>query len=211
MNIKPQIAMIDDEFDIIDTYKELLSSKYDITEFYSAETYLDYLDKLTTNPFEVVITDYSLGAGANGLDMLEKAKSASKHAAFILMSGFLDKESTLRAHNMGAHRILPKPIRIDMLEGEIQTLIYEFQIEKIRKETKELTLKLKELCSIFDVFLEQPFSKTEVDEFFMRVISPDQEDKNISFRNYVLNIEEKLYRNIKMDEVLTRQMNKKVS
>lgn len=206
MNLKPNIAMIDDEYDLIDTYKELLGAKYNVTEFYDADSYLKYLEKFDANPFEVVISDYSLGAGANGLDMLEKANSLNKHAAFILMSGYLDKESTLRAHNMGAHRILPKPIRIETLEAEIQNLIYEFQIEKIRKETRELTLKLKELCSIFDVFLEQHFSKTQIDEFFMRVINPDQNDKNVSFRNYVLNIEEKLYRNMKMDEILMKQI-----
>ena len=207
MNLKPNIAMIDDEYDLLDTYKELLGSKYNVTEFYTADSYLNFIDKNKTNPFEVVITDYNLGAGQNGLDMLEQASRSSKNSAFILMSGYLDKESTLRAHNMGAHRILPKPIRIEALEHEIQNLIYEFQVEKIRKETKELTLKLKELCSIFDVFLEQHFSKTQIDEFFMRILNPDSLDKSISFRSYVLNIEEKLYRNMKMDEILMRQIN----
>ncbi len=209
MSIKPNIAMIDDEYDLIDTYKDLLSAKYNVTEFYDADSYLGYIQKYEQNPFEVVITDYSLGSGSNGLDMIEKANNLNKNAAFILMSGYLDKETTLRAHNMGAHRILPKPIRIEELEHQIQNLIYEYQIEKIRKETKELTLKLKELCSIFDVFLEQHFSKTQIDEFFMRVISPDEQNKNISFREYVVNIEEKLYRNMKMDEILMRQVKPK--
>jgi response regulator RpfG family c-di-GMP phosphodiesterase len=207
--LKPNIAMIDDNYDLIDTYKDLLESKYNVTEFYTAESYLQYLDQKEINPFEVVVTDYNLGAGQNGLDMIEKASRTSKSSAFILMSGYLDKESTLRAHNMGAHRILQKPIRIEALESEIQNLIYEFQVEKIRKETKSLTLQLKELCSIFDVFLEQHFSKTQIDDFFMRVLSPESTDKNISFRNYVLNIEEQLYRNMKMDEILMRQINNK--
>lgn len=209
IGIKPQIAMIDDEYDLLDTYKELLSSKYSVTEFHDAKSYLSFLSQKETNPFEVVITDYSLGAGDNGLEMLEKASRLSKSTSFILMSGYLDKDSTLRAHNMGAHRILPKPIRVEALEHEIQSLIYEFQIEKIRKENKELTLKLKELCSIFDVFLEQHFSRTQVDEFFMRVLNPDSTNKDISFRDYVVNIEDKLYRNIKMDEILMRQIQKR--
>lgn len=40
----------------------------------------------------------------------------------------------------------------------------------------------------------------------MRVLNPDQTDKNVSFRNYVLNIEEKLYRNMKMEDILMRQI-----
>jgi DNA-binding response OmpR family regulator len=209
MNLKPNIAIIDDEVDLVETYKDLLSNKYNVTEFYDAESYLNYIAKYDVNPFEAIVSDYSLGASSTGLDMIEKANASNKPTAFILMSGFLDKETTLRAHNMGAHRILPKPIRIESLDHEVQNLIYEYQIEKIRKETKELTLKLKELCSIFDVFLEQHFSKSQIDEFFMRVISAEDNSKDISFRQYVINIEEKLYRNIKMDEILNRQLKAK--
>jgi len=208
VNIKPHIAMIDDEFDIIDTYKDLLSDKYNITEFYSAAEYLAHLEKNEKNPFELIVTDYRLGA-VTGLDMVEKAQSLNKHTAFILMSGHLDKETTLRAHNIGAHRILEKPIRVESLDHEIKNLIYEFQIERIRAETRKLTLQMKELCSIFDVFLEQHFSKIQIDEFFMRVLNPDKFDKNISFREYVLNIEEKLYRNMQMEDILTRQVQTK--
>jgi DNA-binding response OmpR family regulator len=209
MNLKPNIAIIDDEVDLVETYKDLLSNKYNVTEFYDADSYLNYIAKYDVNPFEAIVSDYSLGTSTTGLDMIEKAIASNKHTAFILMSGFLDKETTLRAHNMGAHRILPKPIRIEALDHEVQNLIYEYQIEKIRKETKDLTLKLKELCSIFDVFLEQHFSKSQIDEFFMRVISAEDNSKDISFRQYVINIEEKLYRNIKMDEILNRQLKAK--
>ena len=55
MNLKPNIAMIDDEYDLIDTYKELLGTKYNVTEFYDAESYLKYLEKFETNPFEISI------------------------------------------------------------------------------------------------------------------------------------------------------------
>lgn len=204
--IKPVIAMIDDEQDLVDSYKDLLSNKYDVKEFYTAEDYLNFVSQRETNPFELIITDYRLGK-QTGLDMVEKAHSMHRGTAFILMSGYLDKDTTLRAHNIGAHRILEKPVKIEVLDKEINELIYEYQIQKLRKETKQLTLQLKELCSIFDVFLEQHFSKTEVDDFFMKVLSNDM-SKEISFRQYVSNIEEKLHRNIKMEEILMRQIQK---
>ncbi len=204
--IKPVIAMIDDEQDLVDSYKDLLSTKYDVKEFYNADDYLNFVSQKETNPFELIITDYRLGK-QTGLDMVEKAHSMHKGTAFILMSGYLDKDTTLRAHNIGAHRILEKPVKIEVLDKEINELIYEYQIQKLRKETKQLTLQLKELCSIFDVFLEQHFSKTQVDDFFMKILSNDM-SKEISFRQYVSNIEEKLHRNIKMEEILMRQIQK---
>jgi len=204
--IKPVIAMIDDEQDLVDSYKDLLSNKYEVKEFYNADDYLNFVSQKETNPFELIITDYRLGK-QTGLDMVEKAHSMHKGTAFILMSGYLDKDTTLRAHNIGAHRILEKPVKIEVLDKEINELIYEYQIQKLRKETKQLTLQLKELCSIFDVFLEQHFSKTQVDDFFMKILSNDM-SKEISFRQYVSNIEEKLHRNIKMEEILMRQIQK---
>lgn len=204
--IKPVIAMIDDEYDLVESYKDLLSKKYDVKEFYNADDYLSYISQNETNPFELIITDYRLGK-QTGLDMVEKSFGMNKGSAFILMSGYLDKETTLRAHNIGAHRILEKPVKLDVLDKEISELIYEYQIHRIRKETKQLTLQLKELCSVFDIFLEQHFSKTQVDDFFMKVLSSDT-SRDISFRQYVSNIEEKLHRNIKMEEILTRQIQK---
>ena len=204
--IKPVIAMIDDEQDLVDSYKDLLSTKYDVKEFYNADDYLNFVSQKETNPFELIITDYRLGK-QTGLDMVEKAHSMHKGTAFILMSGYLDKDTTLRAHNIGAHRILEKPVKIEVLDKEITELIYEYQIQKLRKDTKQLTLQMKELCSIFDVFLEQHFSKTQVDDFFMKILSNDM-SKDISFRQYVSNIEEKLHRNIKMEEILMRQLQK---
>ena len=204
--IKPVIAMIDDEQDLVDSYKDLLSNKYDVKEFYNADDYLNFVSQKEANPFELIITDYRLGK-QTGLDMVEKAHSIHRGTAFILMSGYLDKDTTLRAHNIGAHRILEKPVKIEVLDKEITELIYEYQIQKLRKDTKQLTLQMKELCSIFDVFLEQHFSKTQVDDFFMKILSNDM-SKDISFRQYVSNIEEKLHRNIKMEEILMRQLQK---
>jgi DNA-binding NtrC family response regulator len=209
MDLKPQIAMIDDEIDIIDSYKDLLGEKYTITAFCSAEDYLRYLENFKTNPFEVIITDYRLGT-LTGLDMVEKAKAADKHTAFIVMSGFLNKENTLRAHNMGAHRILDKPTKVEMLDHEIKNLIYEFQIEKIRTETKEITLKMKELCGLFDVILHENYSEKQINEFFAKNLqTKDKKISNLNFKNYISDIEEKIYRNIKTEEILMRQVKRK--
>jgi response regulator RpfG family c-di-GMP phosphodiesterase len=203
---KPLIAMIDDEHDLVDSYRDLLSDKYDIKEFYSASEYIDFVSKNDSNPFDLIITDYRLGS-ETGLDMVEKADNLKRSAPFIVMSGYLDKETTIRSHNLGAHRILEKPVKLEVLDKEINELIYEGQIQKIRKETKDLTLQMKELCNVFDIFLEQHFSQSQIDDFFMNILSTDMSSK-VSFRQYVANIEERLNKNIKMEEVLMKQIQK---
>jgi FixJ family two-component response regulator len=208
MDIRPQIAMVDDEFDIIDTYKDLLGSKYIITDFNSAESYLKYIDSFKNNPFEVVLTDFRLG-GINGLEMIERTHSQNKHVPFILMSGYLDKDTTLRAHNMGAHRILAKPTAVSIIDAEIQNLIYEFEVNKLRDETKKLTHALKDICRCFDLLMSQHFTKSEINKFFIENLDPDLTTNTDDFQTYLNDLEKKLYRSIKLEEILMRQLRKK--
>lgn len=120
--VKPNIALVDDESELVEAFKELLEDKYDIVGFSSADEYLLHIRKLQRNPFKVVITDYNLG-GVNGLDMIEKAKAIDKNTAFILISGFLDTKTTQHAFDIGAFSILEKPIKVEALEQNIHDIL----------------------------------------------------------------------------------------
>lgn len=198
--------MVDDEYDVLESYKDLLSSKYNITEFTSPHAYLAFLRDEPTNPFDLLITDYKMSS-MHGIEMVQKAHEMGRDCPFILMSGYLDKEATLFAHNLGAYSILEKPVEFEVLDGEIRELVFMSQLQKLRNENKALTLKLKELCHWFDVFLEKYFTETQIDEFFLQVNGDCIETKGLSFRDYVRCIEDRVQRNLKMEEILIKQLN----
>lgn len=204
---KPQVAIVDDEHDIIDSYKDFLESKYDVTSFINADKYLSFIAKHEKNPFELVITDFSMG-DIDGLEMIQRSKQMNKSCPFILISGFLNTNNSILAHDYGAYKILTKPIDPNNLELQVQNLIYQNQINKIRDENKGLTLKLKELCSIFDVFLGQFASEKQIEEFFNKMYRTDDNTKTMHFREYLKNIDDHVYRNTKMEDILARQIKK---
>lgn len=202
---KPKLAMVDDEYDVLEAYKDLLSYKYNITEFTSPHAYLSFLREEPSNPFDLLITDYKM-TSMHGIEMIQKAHEMGKDCPFILMSGFLDKEATLFAHNLGAHSILEKPVEVEVLDTEIRELVFTSQLQKLRNENKALTMKLKELCSLFDIFLEKYFTQIQIDEFFKQVNGDFIETKGLNFRDYVRCIEDRVQRNLKMEEVLLQQL-----
>lgn len=204
---KPRVALVDDEVDVLETFKSILEPKYIVETFLSASDYLNYIQSDNKNAFDLLIVDYNLGA-TKGLKLIQQTIELKKHCPFILLSGYLDKETTLQAHNLGAFKILEKPTPIPMLENHIKDFFFELEINRIREENKALTLKLRELCSIFDVFLEQYASKMEIDEFFMRVSLSSNTEKSVSFRDYVRSLESHLQRNMKKEDILSKHIEK---
>lgn len=202
---KDAIAMVDDEADLIETYSELLSEKYDVMTFNSPEEYYQYLDKFQETPFKVLISDYRLGP-KTGIDMIKELKLAKRDSPFILMSGYLDKATVMAAHDLGAHRILEKPVPIESLEFAVQELLIEGKIDKVRKEMRQITLQLKEVSSYFDLIITQYAPAEEVNKFFMSMADGNPHFKFSSFKDFVDGIEQKLYVLMKSEDILQKQL-----
>lgn len=83
----------------------------DIHEFESAEAFLaDY----SARPVGCVVLDVKLPA-MSGLDVLERISALPPHNAIIMVSGFGDIPSAVRAVKMGAMDFVQKPFRKEQL------------------------------------------------------------------------------------------------
>lgn len=202
---KDMIAMVDDEKELIETYSEMLSEKYDVITFDSPKLFFEYLDKFQDNPFKVLISDYNMGS-VSGLQMVKKLKDIGKACPFIMMSGYLDKNTVMQAHESGAHRILEKPVPIENLELAVKELIVEGKIEKVRKDMRELTIQLKEVSSYFDIIISQYAPEEEINKFFISLESNDPSYKFSTFREFIDRIEQRLYVLLKSEEILHKQL-----
>ena len=179
-------------------------------EFASPETFLSYIEDTKNDAFDLLITDFRMGK-VSGIDMVMAAKKKNKDIPFILLSGFLDKEATLAAHNLGAHKILEKPIKIESLESEVKKLIIYGQIKELQQNNKVLFGKLKELCGLFDMFVGEHASAEEISDFFMQVHSAEDPKEKMDFNQYIRSIEDQAYRSIKTEDVLLRELKKEAS
>jgi nucleotide-binding universal stress UspA family protein/CheY-like chemotaxis protein len=95
-----KILVVDDEPDILETVKELLS----MCEVTCASTYNEARNLLESDPFDLAILDIM---GVKGFDLLKLTKQ-KKVPAVMLTSHALSPETTAQAYREGAASYIPK-------------------------------------------------------------------------------------------------------
>src|SRR5215470_19623706 len=70
--------------------------------------------KIDAENFDVILTDLKM-AGVDGMEIVRKARSRLPEAKVIVITGFGDVNSAVRAMKEGADHFLLKPIDLDQL------------------------------------------------------------------------------------------------
>ncbi|MFZ3231019.1 MAG: response regulator [Pseudobdellovibrio sp.] len=207
--MKPRIAMIDDEGDIIESYSDLLCTKYDITAFNSAASFIAYFKTGTNEPFDMIVTDYNLGE-QNGLDMIVELKKMSVLTPFLLMSGYLNKESSIKANNLGVTKILEKPVTFQALDQEIASSLLESQLALIQKKTRDLTFEVNAICSACSKYFNEVADRSATNQFF-DILSNllNKQTGAVIQHKYFEDIQAEMYRHVKTEELIIRQIQRK--
>ncbi len=107
-----RLLVVDDDLDTCANLSDILS---DIG--YEVQTAPDAtmaLHKLDEHAFDVVLLDLKL-PGMDGLQLYRELKRRSTSTVAILITGFADTETRLRAEQLGVWRILPKPVDVPAL------------------------------------------------------------------------------------------------
>lgn len=100
------VLYIDDEEGLLYTGKVLLEKmgEFNIT---TAETVGDALDKLSSNTFDIIISDYVM-PGMTGIQLLKKIRLEGNTTPFIVFTGRGREEVVIEALNAGADGYLQK-------------------------------------------------------------------------------------------------------
>jgi len=213
---KTTLVIVDDEKDILESYSEIFEDQYSVKTFLNVTDFLTYLGqhKPEDVPVDILITDYQIEKNRSGLDMVEAAYKMQFEIPFILMSGYLDKDTSIRANNLGAHRILEKPFEPHVLVTEVESLLLENQIQQIHKYSQNMSSKLKSLLRMFDTVVADLNGQNRANEIFKTLIAPDlpatmnYAEKGLSV--YLQDLDRELHRSIKLEESLTKQLNAKL-
>jgi DNA-binding NtrC family response regulator len=78
------------------------------------------LRRIELDDIEVVVTDYDLGAGPNGLDLLHTVHEQWPAVRVIMASGSIDRRLREEAASSGARAVFEKPVDLKRLVAEIQ-------------------------------------------------------------------------------------------
>lgn len=114
-----KVMLIDDEVTMVQIVTEMLRSEgHDVVPFTSAEQAFDALEE--TEP-ELVITDLYLDkTGAQGLEMLRRARALTPPAIVIVVTGYGSIETAVEAMKKGAYDYLEKPFKLEELRLTVQ-------------------------------------------------------------------------------------------
>jgi DNA-binding NtrC family response regulator len=113
-NSQPLVLIVDDEEIVTSSLRNL----FRLRTSYGHVTYtspLQALEEAGKNSFDLVISDY-LMPGMDGIAFLTRFKDLQPQAIRILLTGYADKESAIRAINeVGLYQYIEKPWDNDTL------------------------------------------------------------------------------------------------
>jgi EAL domain-containing protein (putative c-di-GMP-specific phosphodiesterase class I)/CheY-like chemotaxis protein len=111
--MKPEILIVDDEPQILESLRRILSPQFTVTTACGGEEGIAQI--CGTKRFAVVLSDMRM-PGYNGVAVLETARFQSPETVRIILSGFADYESAAAAVNRGAvDQMISKPVSRDNL------------------------------------------------------------------------------------------------
>ncbi len=132
------VLFLDDEPNILRSMKRLfMGRKHKLVLVDDGQKALDFMQK---NPVHVVVSDMRM-PNMQGDSFLEQVAKLHPHTYRIVLSGYSDTESILKAINKGRiHRYIQKPWVNETLIESIEEGVEKF---KLKAENEHLEIKLK--------------------------------------------------------------------
>lgn len=209
VRMKPRIAMIDDEQDILESYVDLLSPKYEIATFNHPDYFINKVKEIPSYPFEMIVLDYNMGE-KNGLDLIVELKKMNVHTPFILMSGYLDKDCTIKANNLGVSKILEKPVPYQILDEEVSAVLLETQLAQIQKKTRDLAFEVNAVLKACSNFFNSEADRHTANRFFDVLENHLKETEHDIIQNrYFEELQTEIFSHLKTEQLLIRQIRRK--
>lgn len=152
MSEKYKILLLDDEVEILNSLKRLFRKDYVVDTFVNGELALEALEE---NEYAIVISDMKM-PNMDGATFLSKAKEISPDSIRILLSGYADIDSTVKAINEGdIFNYVCKPWNNDNLKALLKNAIGRYTLKAqntelsgklvaVNTELKEANAKLEE-------------------------------------------------------------------
>lgn len=139
MTIPEKILFVDDEPDLLSSFKRQFRKKAHI---YTATGGQEALDLMAVeSEFAVIVSDMRM-PNMSGAEFLEKAKGISPNSIRILLTGQTDLNSAMTAINKGQiFSFLTKPCPHEVLQETLINAVRQYRLVHSEKELLEKTVK----------------------------------------------------------------------
>ena len=139
--MEERVLFVDDDPNILQAFQRQLHKVLKIETALGGKEGIEVLTKNRRHPFAVIVSDMQM-PGMNGADFLAKAKEISPNSVRIMLTGFTDIESAIKAVNEGnIFRFLTKPCQPDVMGKSLLAGIEQYRLITSEKILLDKTLK----------------------------------------------------------------------
>jgi len=145
------LLLLDDEQDILNALKRLLRRDYNIVTFNDGHDALAYLEE---NPIDMIMSDMRMPE-MDGAAFLTKSRDIQPNAIRLLLTGYSDMDSTIKAINDGGvYTYIGKPWDNQDLKLTLSKACDHYLLKKEAKQLNEQITKANEELAQFNQSLE---------------------------------------------------------
>jgi len=130
-----RVLVVDDERAILIALGGLLRKEgYEVETAGSAE---HALSALGGEPFDLLLTDLSLGKGLSGIDLLERAKRLRPEMPVVVITAHGTEKTAVEAMKKGAEDYVPKPFDNDEIRLVVRRALERTRLEREHRMLQE--------------------------------------------------------------------------
>ncbi|ADU63690.1 MAG: response regulator [Pseudodesulfovibrio sp.] len=161
MKSDPKVLFVDDEQNILDTYRVSLRRRFTVD---TAPGPAEGLEKFrTSGPYGVVVSDLKM-PGMDGIKFLKKVQELSPDTVRVMLTGHADVNAAISAVNDGAvFRFLTKPSSMEEMIRTLEVAMGQYSLVIAERELLRGTLRgsVKVLTDILGLVNPAAFGRSE--------------------------------------------------
>lgn len=142
-----RILVVDHDGDLLTLVQHCLHDRHPNIKIVSAISLLDAVRSFEFTKVDAVISDYELGEGDNGVDLLEWVKEEYSNIPFIIFAKSPDRDTIIKALNLQADYFLEKNIEQfeQVFFDLIQDIIDSVKSNRAEKAIQEAEQRFREV------------------------------------------------------------------
>jgi YesN/AraC family two-component response regulator len=150
---KPTILIVDDDHFFRIALREVLEDDYNLVEAETGEKALRILQE--RGDIDLILLDYLLPPGIDGLEVLERMKTLEYKIPVILVTGKGSEEVAVEAFRLGVRNCIIKPFGVNELQQLLKNILHP-------RET--YTSLINQAIDFIELHYHQPISARNVSQ-----------------------------------------------
>ncbi len=156
-----KILLVDDESNILDAYRRILSREFVMETAMGGEQALKLI--ADNPPYAVVVSDMRM-PGMDGIQLLSAVKTQSPNTIRVMLTGNADMDTAIQAINEGnIFRFLNKPCSKEMMGKTLTAALVQYRLVTAETQLLEQTLSgsIQVLTEVLSLVNPAAFSRAE--------------------------------------------------